>query len=119
MYVKSFTDLIVWQKAILLTKEIYKLTREFPKSELYTLTSQMRRAAISIPSNIAEGKKRRTRKDFANFLSTADASAAELQTQIIIARDEYKTVDFKKAEILLTEVQKMLATMIRQLVSRS
>ena len=75
----------------------------------------MRRAAVAIPSNIAEGKKRKTRKDFLQFLRIADGSAAELETQIIIAKDLYFRIDFLKAEQLLEEVQKMLITMIKKL----
>ena len=115
MYVQSFKELIVWQKSIELVKEVYKITNSFPKSELYGLVSQMRRSAISIPSNIAEGKKRRTSKDFMQFLRIADGSAAELETQIIISKDLYPEIDFSKTESLLEEVQKMLITIIKKL----
>lgn len=115
MYIESFKQLIVWQKAINLVKEIYKATNSFPSSELYGLVSQMRRSAVSIPSNIAEGKKRKTRKDFIQFLRIADGSAAELETQVIISKDLYQAVDFSKAEALLQEVQKMLTAMIKKL----
>lgn len=117
MYVKSFKELIVWQRSIELIKEVYKITEKFPKSELYCLISQMRRAAISIASNIAEGKKRKTKKDFIQFLRIANGSAAELETQIIIAKDLYKNIDYSKSESLLEEVEKMLATMIQKLES--
>jgi four helix bundle protein len=115
MYVESFKELIVWQRAIELVKEVYVATGQFPEEELYGLVSQMRRCAISIPSNIAEGKKRRTKKDFIHFLRIADGSAAELETQIIIAKDLYVEINFSKAESLLEEVQKMLITMIKKL----
>lgn len=115
MYVESFKQLIVWQKAIKLVKEIYNVTDEFPKEELYGLTSQMRRAAVAIPSNIAEGKKRRTKKDFLQFLRVADGSAAELETQIIIARSLFPNINFLKAGLLLEEVQKMSISMIKKL----
>lgn len=115
MYIKSFKELIVWQRSIELVKEIYKITSRFPESELYGLVSQMRRASVTIPSNIAEGKKRRTRKNFLQFLRIADGSAAELETQVIIAKDLYSRIDFSKAEQLLEEVQKMLITMIKKL----
>ena len=115
MYVQSFKELIVWQKSIELVKEVYKITNSFPKSELYGLVSQMRRSAVSIPSNIAEGKKRRTSKDFMQFLRIADGSAAELETQIIISKDLYPDADFLKVESLLEEVQKMLITIIKKL----
>lgn len=115
MYVQSFKELTVWQRAIELVLEIYLVTGRFPKSELYGLISQMRRAAIAIPSNIAEGKKRKTKRDFLQFLHIADGSAAELETQLIIARKLYPEINFSKAEALLAEVQKMLITMIKKL----
>lgn len=80
MKIESFKDLVVWQKSIQLVREVYKTTEEMPKTEQYGLVSQMRRAAVAIPSNIAEGKKRGTRKDFTHFLVIASASAAELET---------------------------------------
>lgn len=115
MYIESYKQLIVWQKSIELVKEIYFITENFPKSELYGLVSQMRRAAISIPSNIAEGYKRKCLGEYVRFLSISDASAAELETQIIISKDLYKNVDFKKAESLLEEIQKMLVVIIFKL----
>ncbi len=75
----------------------------------------MRKCAVSIPSNIAEGKKRKTKKDFVQFLRIADGSAAELETQIIIAKDLYPQVNYSKAELLLEEVQKMLITIIKKI----
>ncbi len=115
MYVESFKQLIVWQKSIELVKIIYAITKRFPPSELYGLTSQMRRSSISIPSNIAEGKKRKTKKDFVQFLRIADGSAAELETQIIIAKDLYQPINFSQSQNILTEIQKMLFTMINKL----
>ena len=115
MYIESFKQLTVWQRSIELVKEIYTITTKFPQSEIYGLISQMRRACVAIPSNIAEGKKRKTRKDFVQFLRIADGSAAELETQIIIAKDLYLRIDFSKAQSLLEEVQKMLITMINKL----
>ena len=110
-YQNSFEKLIVWQKSLELVKEIYKITSSFPKDELYCLTSQIRRSVISIPSNIAEGTKRGSRKDFNQFLRIASGSTAELFTQIIIAKELYKN-DYTKAELLLEEIQKMLSVMI-------
>ncbi len=115
MYIQSFKQLTVWQKSIRLVKEIYILTLSLPREELYGLTSQMRRSAVSIPSKIAEGKKRRTRKDFIQFLRIADGSAAELETQIIITKDLYPYISSIKSESLLLEVQKMLITIIKKL----
>lgn len=117
MYVKSFKELTDWQKSISLVQEIYKVTSQFPQSELFGLTSQMRRAVVATPSNIAEGKKRKTRKDFLQFLRIADRSAPELETQIIIAKDLFPKINFARAEELLEEVQKMLAAVIKKLDS--
>ncbi len=113
--IKSYKELIVWQKSIELVKEVYKATDKLPKAELYALTSQMRRAAVSIPSNIAEGYKRRNRGEYLQFLGIADASAAELETQIIIAKSIYTNIDFSLAEQLLEEVQKMFTSLMQKL----
>lgn len=125
MTLKSYNELIVWRKSIELVEQIYAVTRDFPQAEIYCLTNQIRRSAISIPSNIAEGQARKTTKDFLNFLSIAQGSRAELETQIIIAnRLEY--VDDDKAEQLLstlTEIAKMLyslsSTLNLQLTNKS
>ncbi len=82
---QNYKDLIVWQKGIELGKIIYRLTATFPQEERFGLISQMRRAAVSIPSNIAEGRARRTTPEFIQFVSHAEGSAAELDTQIILA----------------------------------
>ena len=82
---KSFRDLKVWNLAIDLTTLIYALSADFPKSEIYGLSSQMRRAAVSIASNIAEGSARGTKKDFKQFVMIARGSTCELQTQLLIA----------------------------------
>jgi four helix bundle protein len=84
--VQGYKELIVWQKAMTLVQEVYRITNSFPKEEVFGLTSQIRRAAVSIPSNIAEGRSRRTRKDFGQFLAIAYGSAAELETQLLIAK---------------------------------
>ena len=82
----TFHDLRVWQEAMNLTEEIYRATAQFPKHELYGLSSQMRRAAVSVPSNIAEGKGHRSDPEFVRFLFHARGSLLELETQILIAR---------------------------------
>ena len=82
-----YKELIVWQKSILLVKHIYSTTLSFPKNELFGLVSQMRRAAVSIPSNIAEGHARDTPGEYAQFIAIAQGSLAELDTQMIIAND--------------------------------
>lgn len=115
MKVNSFKDLIVWQKSMALVKEVYISSSKLPRSELFSLTDQMRRAAVAIPSNIAEGAKRRSRKDYVQFLRIADGSAAELETQIMLAEDLYKNTNFSKAKDLLLEVQKMLTVLIKKL----
>ncbi len=84
---QHYRDLLVWQKAIALVTHIYRLTQAFPKEELYGLTSQIRRAAVSIPSNIAEGQGRLTRSEFRQFLGHARGSYGELETQLIIAEN--------------------------------
>ncbi len=81
----SYKELIVWQKSIQLVIDIYKLTKKFPKEETYGLSSQMQRAVVSIPSNIAEGNDRNSSKEFSQFLRIARGSLAELETQIIIS----------------------------------
>jgi four helix bundle protein len=85
MTVKRYNDLIAWQKAMDLVEQIYKITRSFPKEELYGLTSQVRRAAISVPSNIAEGHCRNGRREFVHHLSIALGSLGEVETQLILA----------------------------------
>ena len=116
-YIKSYKELIVWQKAIKLVKEIFILTDKFPKSELYGLISQMRRAAVAIPSNIAEGYGRKSSKEYAQFYSIAYGSALELETQIIISKELLFTSseNFGKVDSLLEEVARMLNSMISQM----
>jgi four helix bundle protein len=115
--IHSYKELIVWQKSIELVVEVYLLTEKFPKEELYGLTSQMRRSSVSIPSNIAEGRMRGSKKDFVQFLRVAYSSGAELETQVIIAKRLPKTnkLDYMKVDSLLNEVMKMLHTMIKKL----
>jgi len=83
--VSNYRDLKVWQLGMQLAKEVYLLTREFPKHELYGLTSQMRRAAVSVPANIAEGHARDSTKDFMRFVSIARGSVAEVETHLLLA----------------------------------
>ena len=85
--VRTHRDLDVWKKSIDLVTLIYKYTADYPKDEMYGLTSQIRRCAVSIPSNIAEGSARTTRKDFSHFLAIALGSVAELETQLIISKN--------------------------------
>jgi len=85
MSIGSFRELRVWQLGMEVTEQVYRLTAEFPKSEVYGLSSQMRRAAVSIPSNIAEGQGRDSSKEFLHFLAIAFGSICELETQLILA----------------------------------
>ena len=105
---KSFKELIVWQKAYKLVLEIYKLTKNFPRAETYGLTQQIRRAAISIPSNIAEGYGRKHKTDYHRFLSVAYGSLLELETQYLLTVDLGYTKQSNIIEGLLKEVGGML-----------
>ena len=112
--IKSYKDLNVWQKAVELVKEIYLLTKEFPKDEQFTLINQMRRSAISIPSNISEGKARGHRREYVQFLYVALGSCAELETQIIISKElSYITTETKD---LLLEKIGYISRMLRNLI---
>lgn len=112
MAIRSYKDLFVWQKAVDLVDAVYKIVSQLPKSEQYILISQMLRAAISIASNIAEGYRRNHKAEYVQFLSIALASAAELETQLIITKRQYPTINYQKAEALVEEVQKMLYSLI-------
>jgi four helix bundle protein len=117
MSVKSYKELLVWQKAMLLTEETYRLAKLLPREELYALSGQMRRAAVSIPSNIAEGQARSSTKEFVNFLSIARGSTAELETQLTICvRLKYlQQSQTGPALSLCSEVGKMLNALIGKL----
>ena len=119
--IRSYKDLIVWQKAMDVVILTYKLTEKFPGREVYALVSQMRRSAVSIPSNIAEGRGRGTRKDFVHFVRMAYGSASELQTQYLIAKrlEFIHENDATHAFSLLDEVIKMLRSMILKLEAKS
>jgi four helix bundle protein len=114
---QDYHELIVWQRAIELTVCIYKLTRSFPKEELYGLTSQMRRASVSVASNIAEGRGRLTPGEFRQFLGLAQGSTYELQTQLLVARKLGLGSDevLDEAASLSDEVSKMLGSFIQTL----
>jgi len=113
----SYKQLVVWNKAIVLTVRIYDLTTSFPDSEKFGLISQMRRAAVSIPSNIAEGQCRSTEKDFKQFLHIAYGSCAELDTQLTISKliPDIPKKDYLEIENLLDEVMRMLNALIHTL----
>ena len=115
--VQSFRDLIVWQRAIQLSVSIYRLTEEFPRPELYGLTSQLRRAAVSVASNIAEGHGRLTTGEYRQFLGLSRGSNCELQTQLVIARElGFATPECIEAcERLSNEIGKMLNAVLTAL----
>ena len=106
----SYRDLLVWQKGIQLTVVIYQFTKAFPKEEIYGLTSQMRRCAVSIPSNIAEGAGRLNTPEYKQFLGIARGSSFELQTQLIIAKELGfgDSAQSTQADTLCNEIGKML-----------
>ena len=115
--VSSYKDLMVWQRAIQMSLAIYCLTSGFPPEERYCLTSQLRRAGVSVPSNIAEGYGRGTRKDYKQFLSIARGSTLEVQTQLVIANKLgfCDPQQMKETESLSEEVSKMLYSLIGKL----
>ena len=114
----SYKELSVWKKAFEMCECIYKATQDFPKEELYGLTSQIRRAAISIPSNIAEGSKR-GKKEFIYFLKIAHGSGAEIETQLLLANrmGHISPEDFSAISSTLEEVMKMLESLIKKFLS--
>jgi len=115
--IHSYKELIVWQKSIELVTAIYTLTENFPKEEIFGLTSQIRKASVSIPSNIAEGRYRGTRVDYLHFLRIAYGSGAELETQIEISKRLSKTkiLNYNEIDSLIEEIMKMLNVMINKL----
>lgn len=122
MQVKSYKDLIVWQKSMGLVEMVYQATKTFPKEELYGLTNQLRRAAVSVPSNIAEGQARSSTAEFRNFLSIAHGSLAEVETQLLIT-ERLNYLDSEKLREILAvqiEVNRMTnALMIKLVTSHS
>ena len=112
----SFKELIVWQKSMDLAKQVYDISRKLPSEERYGLAIQMQRCAVSIPSNIAEGNKRNTARDYVQFLRIASGSAAELETQLLLARNIY-TLEISRELAILEEVQKMLQVMKKKLLT--
>jgi len=117
MAVESFQDLFVWQRAIELSLAVYKLTAQFPREEIYGLTSQIRRASVSVASNIAEGQGRKSRGEFLQFLGNARGSNFEVQTQLVLAgKLGYGTADLvREGESLSIETGKMLNGLMNSL----
>ena len=117
---RSYKDLVVWQKGIALAKLVYQLTKNFPSEEKVGLVAQMRRAAVSIPSNIAEGQARHTTGEFIQFISHAEGSVAELDTQLILSI-ELKFCGSAAADAafaLISEIRRMLNALRRKLATR-
>lgn len=117
---RSYKDLVVWQKGIALAKIIYRITQHFPSEEKFGLVSQMRRAAISIPSNIAEGQARHTTGEFIQFISHAEGSLAELDTQLILSLELQfcRNPAARPAFELIDELRRMLNVLRRKLMMR-
>ena len=120
MKTQSYKDLVVWQKGIALAKVVYRLTQNLPPEEKFGLVAQMRRSAISIPSNVAEGQARHTTGEFIQFISHAEGSVAELDTQLILSV-ELRFCDNSSAALaleLIDELRRMLNVLRRKLASR-
>jgi len=117
---KNYKDLKVWQKSYQLCLNIYKITKGFPKEERYGLTSQIRRAAVSVPSNIAEGYGRKTTPEYIRYLYIAYGSICELETQILLTGDlnYIKAEQLKKIQKDITEVERMLKALIKSLENK-
>lgn len=116
---KDFRQLKVWQKAHQLTLEVYRLTATFPREEIYGLTAQMRRAAASVPSNLAEGCGRNSDAELARFSSMAAGSASELEYQLLLARDLnlIQTNDYQSLTEQTVEIKRMLTVFIQKLTA--
>ena len=119
---KSYKELIVWQKSMELAEKVYLLVKALPKEETYALSDQIRRAAVSIPSNIAEGHARQSQKEFLQFLCIARGSRAELETQLLLARrlGYFETVSselYDATMILLDEISRMLFSLTSKLLN--
>ncbi len=118
---KDFRKLVVWEKAHLMALEVYRITKRFPKDELYGITSQMRRAAVSIPTNIAEGCGRGTDKDFGRFLQMAVGSASELEYLFLLSKDLdlIEREVYEEMESRIVEIKKMISSLIKSVSYRS
>lgn len=113
--VKSYKELIVWQKSMKLVTLIYDLTKTFPEDERFGLTSQMRRCAVSVPSNIAEGWGRMSRKNYIQFLRISRGSLFELETQLLITKELKYSNNSETIKSLIIEISKMLNSLIKKL----
>ncbi len=117
MKIKNFKDLEIWRRSVQLTEEIYKITNNFPKEEIYGLTSQIKRASVSIPSNISEGFARLYNREYRQFLYISLGSCAELTTQITIASRLNYLDENESSKILkeIEEISKMIMSLIKKL----
>jgi four helix bundle protein len=117
----SYRDLLVWRKGIDLVRSIYQITKTFPQDERFGLTSQIRRAAVSVPSNIAEGQARHTTREFIHFVSTAEGSIAEVDTQLVIAIELgiCKASEVEDTFAAIIELRKMLNSLRRRLEEKA
>jgi four helix bundle protein len=120
-HMKTYRDLIIWQKSIMLVTKIYSITSSFPKDELFALTSQLKRSAVSIPSNISEGYGRKHRKEFSRFLQISRGSLYELQTQLEIAGNlEFlQQIALQDLLALCNEIERMLNKLISNLSAKT
>ncbi len=116
---RDYKELIVWQKAMEMVTEIYKATQRFPKEEQYGLTSQLRRAAVSVPSNIAEGQGRLTRGEFRQFLGQAKGSLAEIDTQLMISANLGYLSDSNSILERTAEVARLLNGLLNSLTTNN
>lgn len=114
--IKNFKELRIWQKAMEIARDVYRISKQFPKEEIYGLTAQIRRSAISIPSNIAEGFKRFHCKEQKQFLSVAQGSAAELETQLILSAElDFMTQQqFESINDKIDHLSRMISVAIRK-----
>lgn len=117
---KTYKELLVWQKSFQLCKSLYSATKAFPSDERFGLTAQIRRAAVSVPSNIAEGYERGTTRDYLRFLYIAKGSLSEIETQMLLARDLEFTKGRSVEETIkdIDEVERMLVALIRSLEAK-
>lgn len=119
--IQNYQELLIWQKGMEIVKAVYKITHSFPKEEIYGITSQIRRSAVSIPSNIAEGRSRASGKEFIQFLKITLGSLAELETQLLIAKDigYLREEEIRPLIGLLDEERKMLNSIIYKLKEKN
>ncbi|MEK7505474.1 MAG: four helix bundle protein [Patescibacteria group bacterium] len=115
MKINSHKDLLVWQKSMELLKGIYTITKKLPAEELYNLTSQVRRACISVPSNIAEGYRRGTLGEYKQFLGIASGSASEVETQLLLIKSLYPNIYIEDELTEIQNIQKMLMSLSKKL----